>query len=191
MSAFISVLRKQICNAQHREKLLRHLQGIWEAAPESLAKLASESWQVSDWSSMRQRDLAPVTDLLASFAILTNFDELVSGERLVVKEEGRVEQDCVLLNPGGSSNKARARSVVVVVDNGLKEVEPHQLSRYQSYEEQIAEWNLPTECLSHLMAAIRAVLAAYSVPMTTTVPSPKSLLLGELQARAAALFCCK
>ena len=139
---------------------------------------------------MQQQDLAPVTDLLASFAILTNFNELVSGERLVVKEEGRVGRDCVLLNPGGAG-QARDGSVVVVVDNTLMEVQPHQLSRYQSFEEQIAEWNLPADCLTHLMSAIRAVLALYSVPMTASVPSPKSLLLGELQARAASLFCCE
>ena len=138
---------------------------------------------------MTQQDLGSVTDLLASFAILTNFDELVSGERLVVKEEGRVGRDCVLLNPGGG--QARAGSVVVVVDNALMEVEPHQLSRYQSFEDQITEWNLPLDCLTYLMDAIRAVLAQYSVPMTASVPSAKSLLLSELQARASALFCCE
>ncbi len=176
LNVFISILRMQLCKDSTRKTLLGILLRVWESTSETIELITSRQTILD--GQLDFMILRAVTDLLASFILLGNHEEFAVGDRLAVQQDGRIEQEGVLINL-----KAERDGAVVIVGSEIISVDFDKISRCGTYKEDVCAWNFPAEHLNALMRSIDLILST-ECHFNILEPTPLSLIFAELQSRS-------
>ena len=171
-AGFISILRKKLRDVSQRTFLLQEL--------EKALKLTGKALQAGPEVDSQKSQML-LTEVLATFAVFSDFDDFVVGDCCVVQQAGQVDREGILIKPSSSN----ADPAVVLVNKQLLTVSVDQLSLVQSSVDHIKDLYLPASIMDSLLLAISEVIKT-DYPIGLNVPSQRTLLVSELQARAMA-----